>query len=126
MGIIWETITIAIVTSVAQAIAVVTTIQNSRVSLSLRFSFSLTFSQKMGSKSIVGTISPSVAVGKTSMGIVGKTSTAIVTSVTSIVSQTVVTTIQNSWVSFSLAFSQKMGSKSVVGTISPSVAVGKT
>merc|ERR1711973_1034535 len=104
MGIIGETITIAIVTSVAQAITVVTTIQNSGVSLSLRFSFSLTFSQKMGSKSIVGTISPSVAVGKTSMGIVGETSIAIVT------------TIQNSGVSlslgfgFSLTFSQEMRS----------------
>merc|ERR1712121_626778 len=101
MGIIGESITIAIVTSVAQAITVVTTIQNSGVSLSLRFSFSLTFSQKMGSKSIVGTISPSVAVGKTSMGIVGETGIAIVTSVTPIVSQsvTVVTTIQNSGIS---------------------------
>merc|ERR1711936_596951 len=108
MSIIGETI--AIVTSVAQSVTVVTTIQNSWVSLSLGFGFSLTFSHEMRSKSIVGTISPSIAVGETSI--------AIVTSVTSIVAQsvTIVTTIQISWVSlslrfsFSLTFSQEMRS----------------
>merc|ERR1712203_1168114 len=105
MSIIGETI--AVVTSVSQSVTVVTSIQNSGVSLSLRFGFSLTFSQEMRSKSVVGTIGPSITVGKTSMGIVGETSIAIVTSVTSIVAQsvTIVTTIQISWVSLSLGFS---------------------
>merc|ERR1711936_818692 len=97
MSIIGETI--AVVTSVSQSVTVVTSIQNSGVSLSLRFGFSLTFSQEMRSKSVVGTISPSIAVGKTSMGII----TGVVTSVTQ--SVTVVTSIQNSWVSLSLGFS---------------------
>merc|ERR1739848_486831 len=103
MSIIGETI--AVVTSVSQSVTVVTSIQNSWVSL--RFSFSLTFSQEMRSKSVVGTISPSVTVGKTSMGIVGETGIAIVTSVTSIVAQsvTIVTTIQNSGISLGLGFS---------------------
>merc|ERR1712048_1465560 len=117
MGIITSIIG-GVVTSVAQSVSVVTSIQNSWVSLSLGFSFSLTFSQEMRSKSVVGTIGPSVTVGKTSMGIVGETGIAIVTSVTSIVAQsvTVVTTIQISWVSlslgfgFSLTFSQEMRS----------------
>merc|ERR1712241_1397437 len=95
MSIIRETIAIAIVTSVAQSVTVVTSIQNSWVSL--------TFSQEMRSKSIVGTIGPSITVGKTSMGIVGETSIAIVTSVAQ--SVTVVTSIQDSWVSLSLGFS---------------------
>merc|ERR1712066_900454 len=110
-SIIGETIAIAIETSVSQSVTsvtIVTSIQNSWVSLSLGFGFSLTFSQEMRSKSVVGTIGPSIIVGKTSMG--------IVTSVTSIVAQsvTVITTIQNSWVSlslgfgFSLTFSQEM------------------
>merc|ERR1711881_523974 len=105
MSIIGETI--AIITSVAQSVTVVTSIQNSWVSLSLGFGFSLTFSQKMRSKSVVGTISPSVTVGKTSMGIVGETGIAIVTPVTSIVAQsvTVVTTIQNSGIGLSLGLS---------------------
>merc|ERR1712241_89117 len=101
-----ETIAIAIVTSVSQSVTVVTSIQNSWVSLSLGFGFSLTFSQEMRAKSIVGTIGPSITVGKTSI--------AIVTSVAQ--SVTVVTSIQDSWVSlslgfsFSLTFSQEMRS----------------
>merc|ERR1719219_598133 len=122
MSIIGETI--AVVTSVSQSVTVVTSIQNSGVS------FSLTFSQEMRSKSVVGTISPSIAVGKTSMGIITSIIGGVVTSVAQ--SVTVVTSIQNSWVSlslgfsFSLTFSQEMRSKSVVGTIGPSVTVGKT
>ena len=61
----------------------------------------------MRSKSVVGTIGPSITVGKTSMGIVGETGIAIVTSVTSIVAQsvTVVTTIQNSGIGLGLGLS---------------------
>merc|ERR1711936_420976 len=112
MSIIGETI--AVVTSVSQSVTVVTSIQNSGVSLSLGFGFSLTFSQEMRSKSVVGTISPSIAVGKTSMGIITSIIGGVVTSVTQ--SVTVVTSIQNSWVSlslgfsFSLTFSQEMRS----------------
>merc|ERR1719474_1592513 len=103
-SIIGETIAIAVVTSVSQSVTVVTSIQNSWVSLSLRFGFSLTFSQEMRSKSVVGTISPSIAVGKTSMGIITSIIGGVVTSVTSIVAQsvTIVTTIQNSGISLGL------------------------
>merc|ERR1719220_146100 len=106
MSIIGETI--AVVTSVSQSITVITSIQNSGVG------FSLTFSQEMRSKSVVGTISPSIAVGKTSMGIITSIIGGVVTSVAQ--SITVVTSIQNSWVSlslgfsFSLTFSQEMRS----------------
>merc|ERR1711881_555294 len=103
MGVVGESISIvtSVTSIIAQTVAVVTTVQNSRVS----FSLSLTFST-IRSKAIVRTISPAVTVGKTSMGIVGETIT-IVASVTSIIAQTVavVTTVQNSWVSLSLGLS---------------------
>merc|ERR1711881_179677 len=101
MGVVGESISIvtSVTSIIAQTVAVVTTVQNSRVS----FSLSLTFST-IRSKAIVRTISPAVTVGKTSMGIVGETIT-IVASVTSIIAQTVavVTTVQNSWVSLGLS-----------------------
>merc|ERR1711997_644827 len=85
-----------------------------------------------GTKSIVGTISPSVGIGKTSLDsstMVGIVASIVGVSVT-IVSQTtitVVTTIQDSGISFSFTFLTAIdGSKSIVGTISPSVGVGKT
>merc|ERR1711997_485799 len=85
-----------------------------------------------GTKSIVGTISPSVGIGKTSLDsstMVGIVASIVGVSVT-IVSQTtitVVTTIQDSGISFCFTFLTAIdGSKSIVGTISPSVGVGKT
>merc|ERR1712083_308788 len=97
------------VTIVSQTtITVVTTIQDSGIS----FSFTL-LTAIDGSKSIVGTISPSVGVGKTSLDstVVASIISSIWVSIT-IVSQTtitVVTTIQDSGISFSFSLSFTFG-----------------
>merc|ERR1719189_3471765 len=125
------------VTIVSQTtITVVTTIQDSRVS----FCFTL-LTAIDGSESIVGTISPSVGVGKTSLdssvmaGIISSIGVSITIVSQTIVSQTtitVVTTIQDSGISFSFSLSFTFGNyvgngtNSIVGTISPSIGIGKT
>merc|ERR1719384_2025977 len=115
------------VTIVSQTtITVVTTVQDSGISFSLTFLTAID-----GTKSIVGTISPSVGIGKTSLD--SSTMEGIVASIVgvsvTIVSQTtitVVTTIQDSGISFCFTFLTAIDrSKSIVGTISPSVGVGK-